>query len=188
MRLTPLAAMPPLAQGSAVSMNMNDVLFGTSFGISSSKPSLDNGRPNTSIGVSSKRLPPIRMSMSVSMHDAMEGLTVTPGVASHHSPKNMNRHVLFDAPETPEPSKLLRATSPRPFSAKRQPSGGFRKSQLSQSRPHTTMDESRLNASSSAGKSKKSPYALPAQDDRCISPVLGTRFKMQGHNGSPNRH
>ncbi|KAJ3266332.1 hypothetical protein HDU77_001399 [Chytriomyces hyalinus] len=178
MRLTPISSMPPLgASNVSSSMSMNDVLFGTSIGISSGKAAMDNSRPSTSIGVSSKRLPPIRLSMQHSQE--VDNLSVT-ALGVHGSPKNMNRHVLFDAPDSADQPKANRATSPRPYSAKRQPSGGFPRSQLSLSRPQTAIDHSRMNhvASGTTVKNKRSALgsAIHGSEERSISPVLGTRF------------
>ncbi|KAJ3023463.1 UNVERIFIED_CONTAM: hypothetical protein HDU68_008601 [Siphonaria sp. JEL0065] len=150
MRLTPLSSMPPI--GGSASISMNDVLFGTSIGINSLKPHGEphSGRPSTSHGVSSvssggvnggsansKRLPPIRLSLSLQQQDLMD--MPTSSVSLTQSPKSMNRHVLFDTSDSMDSQKPTRSTSPRPFSAKRQPSGGFRaRPHTSTSRPHTT--------------------------------------------------
>ncbi|KAJ3415202.1 hypothetical protein HDV05_005342 [Chytridiales sp. JEL 0842] len=91
---------------------MNDMVYGTR----------EMSRPSTSVGVASKRLPPIKFSTATYEHieSPAPALISKPGA----------RHVLFDTPDTVDFVKLNRSTSPRPFSARRNPSGGLR------GRPH----------------------------------------------------
>ncbi|KAI8998361.1 hypothetical protein BC832DRAFT_231149 [Gaertneriomyces semiglobifer] len=135
----------------------------------------DHSRPSTAAtrdNAASKRLPPIRSSLFNS---------------SDFSEAKTSRHVVF---ETREPQELQqqrpRATSPRPFSARRQPSAGIRRA-----RPQTAMiaDDSRhyvtLGNSSSVGSRHLGPTSKHVDErgnveSTALAPLMGTRMPRQG--------
>ncbi|KAI9204170.1 uncharacterized protein BJ171DRAFT_506336 [Polychytrium aggregatum] len=203
MRLLPLNSSVASAQAPA-SLPLNDVIFGTSIGqlkAAGGPPQPPVGwdtssRPSTSYSTaaapSGKRLPPIRGGIatpSVASHDAITealggsspALMYGGGVPMGQA--KSTRHVLFDAPETIEIVNRTRAGSPRPFSARRQPSANFRNRLTSTSRPHTAFEreDSKTAAIASKSKSRITSGTHTASEDRAISPITGTRM---AHSGS----
>ncbi|KAI9339559.1 hypothetical protein DFJ73DRAFT_568180 [Zopfochytrium polystomum] len=162
MRLLPLASMPPVASGpsNGSSSSLHDLVFGTSMTLAktSQAQGWEGSRPSTSVGSSSKRLPPIRMT-ALNSNGLDQDLSSGQANFASGSTRPAPRHVLFDTAESPEmvstsATKLARSSSPRPFSAKRQPSGNLRtRNSSSMTRPHTTMDESRLYSQQATVKS-----------------------------------
>ncbi|KAJ3344688.1 hypothetical protein HDU83_004947 [Entophlyctis luteolus] len=179
MRLTPLlaTAMPPTGMGSSgIAIGMNDVLVGTSMSIGGNVMQIGGARPSTSNGYGErgnsalKKLPPIKLA-----------LNPVPDAESYSSmnSKTVNRHVIFDTSEAIETLRSARSNSPRPFSAKRPPSGTFRRPHTAVSRPQTTMDELRhhhINLSTSAGNKNSKNSRLPNEDSQALSPVQGMRI------------
>ncbi|KAI8908171.1 hypothetical protein DFJ77DRAFT_474037 [Powellomyces hirtus] len=188
MRLLPLPAVPGPGNMTALSNGLNDMIYGTSIGIGSMKTPIshawENSRPSTSIPGSNsttKRLPPIR------------GIVANPHEQAAEAAGKVARHVFFDAPEPADsPLQRTRAASPRPFSARRQPSAGLRRT-----RPHTAMviDETKHPISSNTGTTTRtaskpiarnihnhvnaiSNYVEERDRDHTINPVMGMRMRQ----------
>ncbi|TPX61130.1 hypothetical protein SpCBS45565_g07334 [Spizellomyces sp. 'palustris'] len=175
MRLLPLPAVPGPSTVNAIPTALNDTIYGTR---ESSRPSTSvTGNPHLS-----KRLPPIR-SIGPNSHEVLD--TVAP-------PKS-TRHVLFETPDVADiQAQRTRATSPRPFSARRQPSAGLRRH-----RPHTAMlDDSRSIANAAPSNRTAAKY-IPRNffshaaaiasltEDHHI--VMGTRVARRGVKSAISR-
>ncbi|KAI8822056.1 uncharacterized protein EV422DRAFT_614411 [Fimicolochytrium jonesii] len=184
-RLLPLPAVSANTSVNVISTTntMNDMIYGTSIGYGQTKSAAthawDSSRPSTSIpgsNTASKRLPPIRGGTVLHSQDGIDGLT-----------KQSTRHVIFDAPDAADgPMQRLRPASPRPFSARRQPSAGIRRV-----RPHTAIviDESKMTAPISRTAAKPIPrnnhghnssvslYGEERHQDPS-NPVLGIRMRQ----------
>ncbi|KAJ3107986.1 hypothetical protein HDU97_002566 [Phlyctochytrium planicorne] len=152
-KLTPLGLLPGVS-------NFSEGILGTSIGLVGSRGAGSNSTgwdlPRSGVSNLGKRLPPLRSSMMASIQEALnETLSgVTPSGATKPVTKKEeflagslqttgSRHVVFEATENLDQQKAVGSMSPRPYSARRQSSGGIRHKTMG-SRPQTTMDESRV--------------------------------------------
>ncbi|KAI8834309.1 hypothetical protein BC829DRAFT_71182 [Chytridium lagenaria] len=174
----PGTRLSPLGLLSSGTSSFSESIFGTSIGLGPGRQiqaGWENTRnthaaANIALG---KRLPPLRSNVIASFSEALgtEPNTFATKMLSG------SRHVLFDTPEGAENLKNGRSTSPRPYSARRQNSGGVRaKTTFTSSRPQTTTDETRIHLKTQS-RNQKNPgnNSIAQTEELSLSPVLGTK-------------